>query len=121
MPVRRSQPGLQRRRAAVLLAVLVVVGLLSLAAYRYNDWMSAEARAAVAAVRAAQARALADSGVHYAAALLADSGNSTLNNNPYDNPSAFQDISVPGAARGGRFSVVSPPAADEQGGAFRYG
>jgi type II secretory pathway component PulK len=112
----------------VLLAVLIVIVLLSLAAYKYNDWMQAEARAADSGVRADQARAFAASGVHYAAAMLAAEATSgALNNNPWDNAQYFQHVPVPtGAenARTGRFSVISVRAPDEtntNGTPFRYG
>src|SRR5262245_48945971 len=92
-------PTLARRRAVVLLAVLIVVVLLSLAAYRYNDWMMSEYRAFDSAIHAAQARALADSGVHYVAAQLAAGA---LGDNPWDNPQLFQDIAVPSASQSAR-------------------
>jgi hypothetical protein len=119
MPLLRSTHD-TRRRAVVLLAVLVVVVLLSLAAYRYSDWMRAEYRAADSGLKAIQARALAESGVHYAAAMLADQGNTLTN--PYDNASVFQAIEVPGSPRGGRFSVVAVRSPDDTDPtAFRYG
>jgi hypothetical protein len=62
----------RRRTGVVLLAVLVVVTLLALAAYQYAELMTAELKATDSAKRAAQARALAASGIHYTAALLAD-------------------------------------------------
>src|SRR5206468_2597388 len=103
-----------RRRAVVLLAVLVVIILLSLAAYKFNDWMIAEYKAAVSSVKAGQAKAFALSGIHYAAALLAGNIDDTLGGNPFDNPEAFHDIPVPTTdehAPRGRFSIVSlrPP------------
>lgn len=84
------------RKGVVLIAVLVVVVLLTLAAYQYSEFMMAEYRAADSYTRSAQARALADSGVHYTAALLSnpDSFTNTLNSNPYDNSQAFQGIIV---------------------------
>lgn len=51
------------RNAFVLLTVLVVVAFLALAAYRYNDLMTAEYLASAGAHRAAQSRALAESGI----------------------------------------------------------
>lgn len=76
------------RPGYVMIVVLVVIVVLSLAAYRFTDSMSAEHRAAVRVSDAAQARAAAVSGVHYTAALLADpdavtnylSGDPTLDN-----------------------------------------
>ncbi len=117
------------RSGVVLIAVLVVVVLLSLAAYQYGEVMTNEYKAADAAARAAQARALAWSGVHYAAALLAnpDSMTGTLGGNPYDNPSVFQNIAVgdfDNPRWRGRFSIVSPLGEDDVVGgtqSFRYG
>jgi type II secretory pathway component PulK len=98
------------REGFVLIAVLLVVSLLSLAAYQYAELMMAEARSFDRTVRMTQARALADSGVHYAAAMLADPATlaNDLGGNPFDNPGKFQAIEVqlPGG-RVGRFSVVA--------------
>jgi type II secretory pathway component PulK len=94
----------------VLLAVLIVVVLLSLAAYGYSDLMLSEYRTVDSSNRAAQSRAFADSGVAYVAAMLADPNNSTVNGNPYNNPTAFQDVLVPSSnpnARPGRFTIVA--------------
>src|SRR4051794_14258621 len=94
------------RQGVVLLTVLVIVVLLSLAAYKYHDWMLSEYIASDAAVQAAQARAFADSGVHYTAALLAAGPENTLSGNPWDNSSMFEGIAVPTkGARTGRFCV----------------
>jgi type II secretory pathway component PulK len=120
-------PSARRRPAVVLLAVLIVIVVLSLAAYKYNDWMVAEARANDSALRASQARAFALSGVHYTAALLAAGIDTTLGSNPYDNSGSFQDIEVPSShkhARAGKFSVISLRAPDEisaGGQAYRFG
>jgi len=75
----------------VLIAVLLVVVVLSLAAYQFSEVMTAEHRAASRLTDAAQARANAVSGLHYAAAVLADRDTftSTLGGNPFDNPDQF--------------------------------
>src|SRR5262245_26620226 len=117
------------RKGAVLLAVLVVIVLLSLAAYQFSESMLAEYKAADSYRRSAQARAAANSGLHYAAALLAsaDSITNNLNGNPYSNTSMFQAIVVADASHPrfrGMFSVVAPVDDEDQGGvsqAFRYG
>jgi type II secretory pathway component PulK len=100
------------RRGVILLAVLVALVILTLAAYQYSDMMVAEYRAADNAHRAAQARALAESGIHYAAALLsnADMVNNTLGGNVFDNPQYFRDIEIPAGEndRFGRFSLIAP-------------
>ncbi len=106
------------RGGTVLLAVLVVVVLLSLAAYQYSELMTAEYRAADSAVRSAQARTFAVSGVHYMAAALADANtlSGALNNNWYDNIDAFKGKEVQAGANErliGRFSLVAPPAIDD--------
>jgi type II secretory pathway component PulK len=114
----------------VLLAVLVVVVLMTLAAYQFGQMMSGEFQFALSATRSSQTRALAESGINYSAALLSSSDNITnlLNGNPYDNAQGFQNIAVPTTDSNGRqgyFSVVaaidpdSAPNGVQQ--AFRYG
>jgi hypothetical protein len=84
------------REGYVLIAVLIVVLVLSLVAYRFSDAMVSELRAGVRSADYAQARAAAVSGLHYAAALLSDPELLALDvGNPYDNPAYFQDIPVP--------------------------
>ena len=91
--------------------------------------MTSELKAADSAVRATQARALAASGINYAAALLSnkDSFTGTLASNPYDNAGAFQGIEVgtnQNTRLQGRFSIVAPLSPDEtvNGAAgFHYG
>jgi type II secretory pathway component PulK len=120
---RRHEP----RRGVVLVAVLIVVVVLSLAAYRYSDLMLSEARAAESSIRTIQARHLAESGVIYVVASLADTNNTTVSSNPYDNSSAFQDVLVPSSdqkAKPGRFSILSIRAPDDiasGSSAFRMG
>jgi type II secretory pathway component PulK len=117
----------EERRGVVLVAVLVVVVLLSLAAYQYSELMLAEAKASANAMRAVQAKALADSGVHYAAALLsnADSYASILNGRPFDHAEVFADVTVPGndPATSGRFSLIAPglPGESSEGSSFVHG
>lgn len=84
------------RPGYVLIAVLIVILVLSLVAYRFSDAMVSELRAGVRSADYAQVRAAAVSGVHYAAALLADPELLALDvGSPYDNPAYFQDIPVP--------------------------
>jgi type II secretory pathway component PulK len=124
-----SKAGTPRRRDGfVLIAVLVVITLLALAAYQYSELMTSEYNAVETASRATQARALANSGVHYAAALLSDPNSlaGTLNGNPYNSPGAFQDQLVAPSDTPrfqGRFSVVAPLGVDEgqQTPGYRYG
>jgi hypothetical protein len=106
------QSGQERRRGVVLVTVLLVVAILTLAAYRFSDAMLSESRAVNSYDQANQARLLADAGINYTAALLAtQSSASALNNNYTNNPDYFQDILVRDSdtpARRGRFSIISP-------------
>ena len=98
----------RRRPAYVIVVVLIVIVVLALAAYRYSDMMMAEYRATDRILKSAQAKALADSGLHYTIALLSDQTafSGTLASNPYDNAGYFQDISAPVDGQKGRFSIV---------------
>src|SRR5262249_5401258 len=114
------------RPAVVILAVLVVVVLLALAGYHYSGLAFSGYKAANYGHRQAQALALADSGIHYAAALLsdADAMTNTLNRNPYTNSAIFANISVPGDdIKGfkGTFTLMAPPDTSNPGGDFRHG
>lgn len=114
----------------VLIAVLVVVVLLTLAAYQYGEFMLSEYRAASSFTRAAQARAFAESGVHYAAAFLSNAEPITdtdrLSRYPFEN-STFKDHPVDASdlpGNQGRFSIVVPDTSNQSStGAqsFRYG
>ncbi len=100
------------RRAYVLIAVLMVVVVLSLAAYRFTDSMTSEYTVAVRTSEAAQVKAFAASGVHYAAGMLADPSTmaNTLSYNPFDNETSFSNVSVndqTSARGGGRFCLFA--------------
>ena len=103
-----ARPHAARRPGYVLIAVLIVVVVLSLAAYRYSDMMMAEYRASDRITKNVEAKTLADSGIQYAVALLSDEAalTGTLANNPYDNEGVFKDHKLVEDAKG-RFSVVS--------------
>jgi type II secretory pathway component PulK len=108
------------RRGVVLVAVLVVVVLLSLAAYQYTDLMTAEYKATDNAVRYAQARGAAEAGIHYTAALLADptNMNTLLHGSPWENAQVFQGQLVRSENSPrytARFSIVSPRDDDSTG------
>ncbi len=102
----------QRRPGVVLLAVLVVIVLLSLAAFNYLDLMTAEYKASDNYHKNAQCRAFADSGVHYAMAVLSsqDSLTNQLNGNPYDNAQVFKNhtVTLGSDKRQGFFTLVAP-------------
>jgi type II secretory pathway component PulK len=107
----QSAKASKKRRAVVLVAVLVVITLLSLAGYEYAEMMNAEYNVSEMAHRQAQARAFADSGIHYAAAMLSSPDNfyNVLGGNPWNNPSMFQGVPVQGDnGLQGYFSLIAP-------------
>jgi len=116
-----------RRRGVVLLLVLVVVAMLALGSYSFVQLMNAEAHSARSAGRIAQARAAADSGVHYVAALLIDQKlNGALGSDLYDSPDLFHaqlvtDESSVHPHDRCRFSAMAPVEEDQTGATWRYG
>jgi len=108
----RFDPRRGPRRGYVLIAVLLVVVVLSLVAYRFNDSMSGEYRAAARSADLVRVKAAAVSGIHYVAALISDplTVNGELGGNIFDNP-AFTDVVVwadpANPRRQAKFSVVS--------------
>src|SRR6266851_6131401 len=118
MRKRDKKTSAQPRKAVILLAVLVVVVMLTLAAYQYSELVTAEYRAADSYARSSQARAFAASGVHYVAAIVGNSTNFTnmVNGNSSDNSSLFRDVIVAPSDQPrfqGRFSIVSPLGPDD--------
>jgi hypothetical protein len=130
MMLHRHQP----RRGAVLITVMVVIVVLLLIAYQYLNLMNAESNASVVSGRLAQSRALADSGVHYAAFSLAFPQTVGLSDSPdsyrvwsgniYDNSEVFSNrpINGPNGVKG-YFSIVSPrdPMDTANSTGYRYG
>jgi hypothetical protein len=99
------------------LAVLIVIVVLTLSALLFSQAMDGEHRGSNAYVRAVQARALADSGIDFVAAILSnpDTFANTLNSNPYNNPQVFQGVSVQDndSPHQGRFSIIAPLGPDD--------
>jgi type II secretory pathway component PulK len=113
-----GKTGADVRRGFVLVAVLVVVVLLSLAAYQFSDAMLAEFRLADSYQRTYQVKALADSGINYTAVLLSnnDAFTSTLGSNPWDNAQVFQAVAVnpqDAATARGRFTIIATVGPDD--------
>jgi type II secretory pathway component PulK len=97
---------LQTRPGYVLFAVLVVVVVLSLVAYQYQDAMASEYTAAARAQEAAQARANAIAGIHYAAGHAADPNSAGQDLTSNDSLFAAQPVGSAADVRGGnRFSL----------------
>lgn len=90
------------RDGYVIFAVLVVIVVLSLVAYRFTDSMTSEYTASTRAADNAQAKLAAVSGLYYTAAVLSDRNtfNTELNGNPYDNPDIFEQFQVQTATSG---------------------
>lgn len=110
-------------RGSALIVVLIVVVLLSLGAYTFFDSMLLERRASDFSARTAQSRALADSGIEYAAAML---GNPTdiESENLYHNPESFAGVTLlesAGTTDRGRFTIIAPLENDTTGKGIRYG
>jgi len=103
----------------VLLTVLIVIVVLLLIGYQYLNLMLAESNASIVSGRLAQARHLADSGVHYANFVLAFPQTQNLSDSPdsfrawygniYDNSDIFhyRPVNGPNGVRG-YFTIVSP-------------
>ncbi len=111
------------RRGSALIVVLIVVVLLTLGAYTFLDSMILERRAADFSARTAQSRALADSGVEFAAAMLGNPADLETEN-IYHNPEAFAGVTLLESASDtgrGRFTLVAPLENDSTGRQVRYG
>jgi len=110
----------------VLVIVLIVVAVLSLAAYSFTQMMVAHSEATQIMGRQSQAQLLASSGVAYLRAfLMQDATTQAESGGTFDNPDSFQAVPVSiseDAQEQGRFTVLAP-LEDEQSGSvgFRYG
>src|SRR5262245_45593581 len=116
------------RSGAVLIAVLIVVVLLTLAAFQFRELMLQEHAAAESSLKSLKARACADSGIASFTAMVSDKSTftDTLGSNPYVNDSYFSHQQVMAGANGqptGRFSLVSAYDKDDPNAALaiRYG
>lgn len=118
LSTRRQRPGY------VLIAVLIVAVVLSLAAYQFTDFMTSELRAATRSSDAVQAREAAVSGVHYAAAMLADPTSFTtdLASNPYADGAFQPQVIRPGKGASQASCQLIAVTSDGNGGyVARYG
>jgi len=112
-----------KRRGSVLYVVLVVIVLLSLGAYSFSELMISEYQGVEMSGRDAQARALAESGVEMAAAILRYRDEATIAT-LYHNPAVFNGMLVVDSEfdRGrGRFTIVAAVESDTSGTMIRYG
>ncbi len=114
---------LSSRSGSVLLIVLVIVSMLTLAAYNYTQTMLTELEATTMYGADIQAREAADSGVEYVATLLANRTDPALENMQH-NPSLFMGKTVSPSERlraNSRFTIIAPVEHDVRGNAIRYG
>src|SRR4029079_19346205 len=109
----------------VLPLVLIVVALLSLAAYSFSELMLTEYRAAIVSERQAETRAFTDSGIELFEAFLKEREETQRQNGGrYNNPGYFQgSLIAPGdrARDRGRFSIVVPNIENEELAGVRFG
>ncbi|HBH51550.1 MAG TPA: hypothetical protein DDY91_06610 [Planctomycetaceae bacterium] len=111
------------RSGSVLVIVTILVALLVLGGYTFSEFMVVETQAAAAFGRETQAKALADSGVELAAAILSDRTDLDPQS-LYNNPDRFQGITIRNAtsprARG-LVSLVAGLESDASGSQPRFG
>ena len=111
------------RRGSALIIVLIVVVLLSLGAYTFFDSMILERKAADFSSRTAQSRALADSGIEFAAAKLGVPVDME-SENIYHDPTVYAGVTLlesTSETGRGRFTLVAPLENDATGTRLRYG
>lgn len=123
-----SEPRRRHHRSVsgtALVVVLVVVSLLSFAAYSFHDLMFAEYQAADASGRAVQARLACESGAEKVQSLVKlDAFMLRERGGLYDNPAELQAIAVVDGAQAAdrvRFSIVAPAYSEGAEPALRYG
>lgn len=121
----QAQPKVSAKscRGSVLLIVLVIVALLTLAAYNYTQMMMTENEATTMYGSDIQAREAADSGVEYVATILGNRTDPALENLQH-NPALFMGKTIvqsPRARGTARFSVIAPVEQATHGNAIRYG
>ncbi len=116
-------PAREYRSGSALVLVMIVVVLLSLGAYTFLDTMILERRASDFSVRMVQSRALADSGVEFAATMLGNPAD-VETENLFHSPETFAGVTLLDAASEtgrGRFTLIAPMENDSSGTRVRYG
>ncbi|MCA9043385.1 MAG: general secretion pathway protein GspK [Planctomycetaceae bacterium] len=111
------------RGGTALFVVLVVLVLLTLAAYVFMTSMIAERQATKMYAREVQTRLLAESGIEYAAAML-ENPDELIDQNYYHDPTYFSGVTIVSGSdtrNTGQFSLVAPVERDASATQFRYG
>jgi hypothetical protein len=103
------------RKGVVLVATMVVIVLLSLTAYHMSDNALERLKLSDSSHRLAQAKSVADSGVHYATAWVtnynASIGAGGINDNPFHAPDVFQSVPIKTDGKtgySGKFTLIAP-------------
>jgi hypothetical protein len=112
------------RGGSALIVVLVLIVMLSLAAYTFSETMIVENESAEFALRQAQARACAESGIEYAAVVLGTEEDPEQPLTLYHDPAQFAGILVRDSSieqARGRFTFVAPLESDSTGTRVRAG
>lgn len=112
-----------RRKAVIIIGVLVAVSVLTYLAYSYADMTGTEYKATVNTARATQARLAAESGIHYVMALLSDPAN-LADPSIFGNAALFQNQAVNAGDdpnMRGRFSIHALNYDDGQGSRYAAG
>lgn len=125
IPARSFQQGhtYGSRRGSVLLTVLVIIGLLTFAIYTFAELSVSEVEATSMYARSTQTRAIADSGLELASALLADPLE-RASENYFHRPELFAGILMQdsqGARGRARYSIIAPNESDITAASVRYG
>ncbi len=119
-----QRPRIRWRQGMVLVLVLIVVAMLSLAGFSFNELMFIEHKGARLAGRQLQVRSIVESGSEAILAYLdqPDELKETLGGHS-DNPQEWQAVSVSAerVSGGGTFSVIAPPATDDESTTPRFG
>ena len=117
------QPQKRDRAGSILLLVVVVVAMLTLAAFNFSQLMLSEYEASSMYLKDVQSRASADSGIEFVATLLGDRAH-LASQNLIHNPKLFmgQVVSAsPHLKANARFTIISPVEHDTKNNAIRYG
>ena len=120
---RRLKSDRSTRWGSVLLLVVVVIAMLTLAAFNFAQSMTTEMEAASMYTLDVQSKITADSGIEFVAALLG-SRKTTVAENLIHNPSLFMGRVVspsPHLRANSRFTIIAPVEHDSKNGAIRYG
>ena len=128
-PVRAASRGAKlpgsrsTRWGSVLLLVVVVVAMLTLAAYNFAQSMTTELEAASMYTMDVQAKATADSGIEFVATVLGNRQNLAVENLIH-NPQLFMGRVVSASEHpraNSRFTIIAPVEHDSKTNAIRYG